>query len=152
MKIPISNINNFINNLEPYKNPLLFYGPDEGLVSYRSKRVINSYFANEKNKEINIFDCKEKNLSSLKDSVSSSSLFSKKEVIKIINSGEKLADYFNLLEELAESGEVLVVVHAGELSPRSKLRKHFEKPCLKRAREKEENIRRSRKTARRNNS
>ena len=31
-----------------------------------------------------------------------------------------------------------------------KLRKHFEKPCLKRAREKEENIRRSRKTARRN--
>ena len=26
-----------------------------------------------------------------------------------------------------------------------KLRKHFEKPCLKRAREKEENIRRSRK-------
>jgi len=33
-----------------------------------------------------------------------------------------------------------------------KLRKHFEKPCLKRAREKEENIRRSRKTAKRNNS
>ena len=32
-----------------------------------------------------------------------------------------------------------------------KLRKHFEKPCLKRAREKEENIRRSRKSARRNN-
>ena len=29
-----------------------------------------------------------------------------------------------------------------------KLRKHYEKPCLKRAREKEENIRRSRKTAR----
>ena len=33
-----------------------------------------------------------------------------------------------------------------------KLRKHYEKPCLKRAREKEENIRRARKTARRNNS
>ena len=33
-----------------------------------------------------------------------------------------------------------------------KLRKHFEKPCLKRAREKEENIRRARKTARRNNA
>jgi len=32
-----------------------------------------------------------------------------------------------------------------------KLRKHYEKPCLKRAREKEENIRRSRKTAKRNN-
>ena len=31
-----------------------------------------------------------------------------------------------------------------------KLRKHFEKPCLKRAREKEENIRRSRKSARKN--
>ena len=29
-----------------------------------------------------------------------------------------------------------------------KLRKHYEKPCLRRAREKEENIRRSRKTAR----
>ena len=33
-----------------------------------------------------------------------------------------------------------------------KLRKHYEKPSLKRAREKEENIRRARKTARRNNS
>ena len=32
-----------------------------------------------------------------------------------------------------------------------KLRKHYEKPCLKRAREKEENIRRSRKSAKRNN-
>ena len=32
-----------------------------------------------------------------------------------------------------------------------KLRKHYEKPCLKRAREKEENIRRSRKTAKRKN-
>ncbi len=29
-----------------------------------------------------------------------------------------------------------------------KLRKHYEKPCLKRAREKEENIRRCRKSAR----
>jgi len=32
-----------------------------------------------------------------------------------------------------------------------KLRKHYEKPSLKRAREKEENIRRSRKSAKRNN-
>ena len=32
-----------------------------------------------------------------------------------------------------------------------KLRKHYEKPCLKRARETEENIRRSRKSAKRNN-
>ena len=33
-----------------------------------------------------------------------------------------------------------------------KLRKHFEKPCLQKAREKEENIRRARKSARRNNA
>ena len=33
----------------------------------------------------------------------------------------------------------------------TKLRKHYEKPSLKRAREKEENIRRARKSARRNN-
>ena len=33
-----------------------------------------------------------------------------------------------------------------------KLRKKKKKPCLKRAREKEENIRRARKTARRNNA
>tara|TARA_B100000029_G_scaffold411633_1_gene414045 strand:+ start:258 stop:455 length:198 start_codon:yes stop_codon:yes gene_type:complete len=32
-----------------------------------------------------------------------------------------------------------------------KLRKHYEKPSLRRAREKEENIRRSRKSAKRNN-
>ena len=33
-----------------------------------------------------------------------------------------------------------------------KLRRHYEKPSLRRAREKEENIRRARKTAKRNNS
>jgi len=33
-----------------------------------------------------------------------------------------------------------------------KLRKHYEKPCLKKAREKEENIRRSRKTERQRHS
>ena len=33
-----------------------------------------------------------------------------------------------------------------------KLRKHYEKPCLKRARVKEENIRRARKSAKRNNN
>ena len=33
-----------------------------------------------------------------------------------------------------------------------KLRKHYEKPCLKKAREKEENIRRSRKSARQRHS
>ena len=32
-----------------------------------------------------------------------------------------------------------------------KLRTHYEKPCLNRAREKEENIRRARKSAKRNN-
>ena len=32
-----------------------------------------------------------------------------------------------------------------------KLRKHYEKPCVTRAREKEENIRRARKSAKRNN-
>tara|TARA_B100000029_G_scaffold493719_2_gene556556 strand:- start:337 stop:534 length:198 start_codon:yes stop_codon:yes gene_type:complete len=32
-----------------------------------------------------------------------------------------------------------------------KLRKHYEKPCLRRAREKEESIRRVRKLSRRNN-
>ena len=32
-----------------------------------------------------------------------------------------------------------------------KLRKHYEKPCLKRTREKEENIRRARKSAKRSN-
>ena len=32
-----------------------------------------------------------------------------------------------------------------------KLRKHYEKPCLKRAREKDDKIRRSRKSAKRNN-
>ena len=32
-----------------------------------------------------------------------------------------------------------------------KLLKHYENPCLKRAREKEENIRRARKSAKRNN-
>ena len=127
MKIPNSNINNFINNLSPYKNPVLLYGPDESLSLYRSKLIIKSFFNKGVVGETRIFDCKEKKLLELESVISVGSLFSEKEVVKIINPGESLSGYFDILNSVFENKNILVVIIAGELAPRSKIRTYFEK-------------------------
>jgi len=127
MKILNSNINKFINDLSPYKNPILLYGPDEGLTLYRSKLIIKSFFNKNTAGETRVFDCKEKKLTELENVISSGSLFSKKEVLKITNPGESLSGYFDLFNSVYENNNVLIVIIAGELAPRSKIRTHFER-------------------------
>ena len=127
MKILSSNINKFINNLNPYKNPILLYGPDESLALYRSKLIIKSFFNKNTNRDTKIFDCKEKKLVELESAISVGSLFSDKEVLKIVNPGESLSGYFDILNSVYANKNILVVVIAGELAPRSKIRTYFEK-------------------------
>ena len=127
MKIKNTEINGFINTLIPYKNPILLYGPDEGLILYRSKEICKTFFNKNKTQEsIRMLDIKEKNLSSLEEAMSTNSLFSKKEIIKVINSNEKLSDIFYLFEKLANVDDLLVILNAGDLGTKSKLRKYFE--------------------------
>ena len=139
MKIKNTEINNFIDTLTPYKNPILLYGPDEGLVLYRSKEICKTFFnKNKVQHSIKIFDTKENSLSSLEEAINTNSLFSNKEIIRVINSNEKLSDIFHLFEKLVDVDDVLVILNAGELGTRSKLRKFFEEnknnaivPCYK---------------------
>ena len=122
MKIKNTETNGFINTLIPYKNPILLYGPDEGLILYRSKEICKTFFNKNKTQEsIRMLDIKEKNLSSLEEAMSTNSLFSKKEIIKVINSNEKLSDIFYLFEKLANVDDLLVILNAGDLGTKSKL-------------------------------
>ena len=139
MKIKNLEINNFIGTLSPYKNPILLYGPDEGLISYRTKEICKTFF-NKYNvpESITIFDIKEKNLASLEEAINTNSLFSNKEVIRVINSNERLSDIFYLFEKLIDVEDILLILNAGELRAASKLRKYFEEsnnnlilPCYK---------------------
>ena len=138
MKITYSNVDGLVDNLNPYKNPVLFYGPDEGLVSYRSKKIIKNYFLKEKTDELKVLDFKEKKEGELEESFSSTSLFSEKKVIKITNVTESISKYFDLFDSFAGSNNVFIILLGGELGPRSKLRKYFEDqnsfaavPCYK---------------------
>lgn len=127
MKIKNAEINNFIGTLTPFKNPILLYGPDEGLILHRSREISKTFFKKNNTQEsIKIFDIKEKSFSDLEEDINTNSLFSKKEIIKIINSNEKLSDLFYLFEKLTNRDNVLVILNASELGTKSKLRKYFE--------------------------
>jgi len=139
MKIKNLEINKYINTLVPYKNPILLYGPDEGLILYRTKEICKTFFKKNNAPElIRIFDMKEKNSLSLEEAINTNSLFSDKEVIKVVNSNEKLSAMFHLFEKLIDVEDVLLIINAGELGTKSKLRKYFEEndssaalPCYK---------------------
>ena len=126
MKINYSNVDGLVENLNPYKNPILFYGPDEGLVSYRSKKIIKRYLLKEKTDELRVFDFKEKKGDELEECFSSTSLFSEKKVVKITNVTDSISKYFDLFDSFAGSSDVFIILLGGELGPRSKLRKYFE--------------------------
>ena len=139
MKIKNSDINSFLNNIIPYKNPILLYGPDESLVFYRTKQIAKGFLNEKESKNsTRTIDNKQFKISDLNDELKTDNLFSKKEIIKIINPSEKLCDIVDTFEELGNQKNILVVIVAGELTPRSKLRKTFEEnknlaiiPCYK---------------------
>ena len=129
MKIKSFEVENYIEKLSPFKSLILLYGPDEGLVYYRSKKITKSFLGNTFNKNmLRIFDFDEKNINSLNEIVETNSLFSKKEVIKIINPNDRNINWLgtNSYENL------LILVCASNLTAKSKLRKHFEedKSCM----------------------
>ena len=83
MKIKQFEIDGFIKTLKPYYNPILLYGPDEGLITHRSKQIEKAFFKNNP-KEISVrkFDNKNAGPLNLDEALQTKSLFSKKETVK----------------------------------------------------------------------
>ena len=124
MKIKSFETEKYINTLIPFKNPLLIYGSDEGLVEHRTNKIINTFLKGDKQNALTTFDNKGSNQINFEDIISTKSLFSNKEVIKVTGGNDKIIEKLN--SKLINSESLLVIINAGELLPRSKLRKLFE--------------------------
>ena len=137
MKIKPYETDSFIGSLNPFKNLILLYGPDEGLIQNRSNRLINSFIDNTNETDsVKTIGYKNFDKLSLVDSQKSQSLFSKKQVIKIVEVSDNII--LKLDEIIDTDKNTLFIIQAGELTPKSKLRKYFEEsekcliiPCYK---------------------
>ncbi|MBI28946.1 MAG: hypothetical protein CFH21_00141 [Alphaproteobacteria bacterium MarineAlpha5_Bin11] len=137
MKIKNFEVDKYIQTLSPARNPILLYGPDEGLAYNRSKKIQSVFLKNsEKKDSFVIFDFKNDDVNKIIQAVQEQSMFVNNEVIKIINVGEKILGIIDKL--LIKESNKLIVLIAGELGPKSKLRSFFEKdpqgliiPCYK---------------------
>jgi DNA polymerase-3 subunit delta len=126
MKIPNYKIDNFCSNFNDPTPAILIYGQDYGLKEERSNLIIKNYL-NISNSVID-FNLKSiiANPEILEIELNSMSLLSSKKVVRIRDANDKLT---SIIENsiLENNNECLLVLLCDNLSPRSKLRLHFER-------------------------
>ena len=130
MKINAARAEQFVQSLDTNIQTVLFYGPDDGLVRERAQRLIRKFVGSLddpfNNVEILATDLKD-DPAKLIDESSSLSLVGGKRGIYVRGATDTHTS--SILPILSRApGETLVVIEAGNLGPRSKLRLAFEKP------------------------
>tara|TARA_Y100001970_G_scaffold294127_1_gene447238 strand:+ start:89724 stop:90770 length:1047 start_codon:yes stop_codon:yes gene_type:complete len=130
MKIPPRQVSQFIDNPPFEIANLLLYGPNEGLIRELSKRVRTSIVKDLSDpflsNELTDFNLKEQP-GLLVDLAFEYSLLGQRKVIRVSNVGDTFSSIFEeLIKKIGAAETSLVVVEAGDLGPRSKLRKLFE--------------------------
>ena len=105
---------------------ILFYGENQGLKEEFKKNIKE---ANKNNEKLNLLqDEIIKNENLLINEISNKSLFNNKKIIFIDQVNEKI---LNIIEEMAEDvSDEKIVIFAGNLDKKSKLRSYFEKSKL----------------------
>ncbi len=125
MKIKAYEIKDLVER-EKYAGYLV-YGQNKGLVREKSQTIINSY----KNDETEIIKFENDELISepgkLSNEFNTFSLTAKKKILHILNTKDNLTEIITntVIDDQASTN--LTVFETGELTPRSKLRKFFEK-------------------------
>tara|TARA_B100000029_G_scaffold181709_1_gene179356 strand:+ start:2297 stop:3328 length:1032 start_codon:yes stop_codon:yes gene_type:complete len=126
LKISNSQVEGFISGICADSNIkcFLLYGPDHGLVRERAKKIICN-LVNDPKDPFRVIpfsaDYLSKNPSHLGDALRSESLLGGLKVIWIKEGNDKILDAVNYI--LNERFENIVVIEAGDLGPKSKLRK-----------------------------
>lgn len=129
MKLAWKDIEPFVKRPDPKARVILVYGPDDGLVKERSLAMGATAVA-DLNDPFNVSVLSAETLSDdparLSDEANAMSLMGGARLIRIEGASDKLTTLFK--EYLQDpSRENLVILEAGELSPRSSLRMLFEK-------------------------
>ena len=128
MKIRAGEVDRFIDRLDPSILAVLLYGPDQGAVSERARRLLGKIVDNPAD-PFNVVELDGDMLRQapyrLIEETSAYSLMGGRRVVRLRRAGDAAT---SIVKELLRSdrSEAVVVVEAGDLAPRSSLRKLFE--------------------------
>jgi DNA polymerase-3 subunit delta len=129
MKISFRNIEGFAKKPDPVARAILVYGPDEGLVRERVM-LLTKTVAADVNDPFNVAEIPGEQLaetpSRLLDEARSISMLGGRRVVRVRGGGDKIAPAVKDAVTALKDGDNLIIVEAGELSPRSPLRVFFE--------------------------
>jgi DNA polymerase-3 subunit delta len=128
VKLSASKVDGFMRALDPAVRAILLYGPDDGLVRERADvltgQVVDDLADPFRVTELTPAHLKE-DPARLADEAAALSMTGGRRVVRLRPAGDNESEALKTF--LADApGEALVVVEAGELPPRSKLRKAFE--------------------------
>lgn len=129
MKITNAKIEGFLRAPDPNARAILVFGPDEGLVRERAQRLAKTKVddLNDPFRVVEISGADLKNdPARLADEAASMSFGGGSRVVRIRQAGDACAPACKSFLELDTPADALVVMDAGDLNPRSKLRKLFE--------------------------
>lgn len=129
MKVGPKNIENFLRNLDPEICAVLVYGPDAGLVGERAVLAAHSV-VNDLSDPFLVSEFTESELlldqARLADEAAALTLTGDRRVVRIRDATDSMTAIVEM--HLTKGvGEALIVLRSGDLGPRSKLRRLFEK-------------------------
>jgi len=129
VKISGARQDNFISRPDPEMTAVLLFGPDRGLIRERALTLAKGV-VEDLNDPFRVVDISTPDIKGdparLIDEATALSLGGGRRLIRIRDAGDAIAPFFeDFLDTYA--GDTLVVLESGELSPRSSLRKLFEK-------------------------
>jgi len=129
MKIAARQVESFVRTPNPDVRAILVYGPDQGAVLERATSLCRSVVEDLRD-TFRVVDIAPKSLSSdpalLSDEAAAIAFGGGRRVIRVRGAGNDIADRFSDFFD-HPSGDALIVVEAGELQARAKLRTCFEK-------------------------
>lgn len=128
MKLKPREIDAFIRTPDPAVQAILVFGPDQGLVQERCRQLAKTVL-DDLTDPFRLTDISDADLrqdpARLADEAAAISMMGGRRVVRVRGAADGLSKTFkSFLENPA--GDALIIVSAGELTPRSSLRKAFE--------------------------
>lgn len=130
MKLSGAGLERWVASPTRESRAVLFYGPNEGLVRDRARTVVGCLSGGKADDPFAVSVCDQQarnaNPAALLDEAFSFSMMGGDKVVWVRDAGDSLVDELSRVLQAEKPGN-FVVVEAGDLAPRSKLRQVFEK-------------------------
>lgn len=128
MKLKASEIERFVSEPNPAAQLIVIYGPDQGLVRDRSNRLARTVLE-DLSDPFRLTDLNDSDIKAdparLADEAAAISMMGGRRVVRVRNAGDSLTKTITAFLD-APVGDALILIDAGDLGPRSSLRKAAE--------------------------